>query len=273
MAVQGIDPNAAGMGDGLGAFQNVIEMAAQKAGSAEGSLLADGNISSADVQAIQQAIQNDPTLKAAFEQASAEAGGSDLEALSALGLQTDENGNFIDENGNQVATPQEVARDLNALYFGDTKKPGSEEASGGESQGGEKPGGEKPESAGGSEQSGGGEQAAKAQEDFLNKLVELADTNGDGVISPEELKTFLSKYDENGDGKLDAQELTKLGEDLGNPELAKNLVAQLGGSEQELDLAGIEDKAKELDTNAGTGLDTTELAKLVEEPSSMDQAA
>ncbi|NJM35137.1 MAG: hypothetical protein HC850_10995 [Rhodomicrobium sp.] len=91
--------------------------------------------------------------------------------------------------------------------------------------------------------------------DLWKLLLALLDADGDGKISPEELKKFVEKYDKNGDGKLDK---TELKEGLQAEAEAKGV--ELSDSDLEKMTTQIDTLFENADTNTDGALDNTELS-------------
>jgi Ca2+-binding EF-hand superfamily protein len=139
----------------------------------------------------------------------------------------------------------------------DTKPKEEAKAGEGKPEGG-KPEEGKPEesgSAGGSEAPGSaGAGGMSGLSDLRKLLLALLDADGDGKISPQELKKFVEKYDKNGDGKLDKNELKE-----GLKAEAEEKGVELSDSELEKLTTQIDTLFENADANKDGALDNTEL--------------
>jgi Ca2+-binding EF-hand superfamily protein len=139
----------------------------------------------------------------------------------------------------------------------DTKPKEEAKAGEGKPEGG-KPEEGKPEesgSAGGSEAPGSaGAGGMSGLSDLWKLLLALLDADGDGKISPQELKKFVEKYDKNGDGKLDKNELKE-----GLKAEAEEKGVELSDSELEKLTTQIDTLFENADANKDGALDNTEL--------------
>jgi Ca2+-binding EF-hand superfamily protein len=114
-------------------------------------------------------------------------------------------------------------------------------------------------SAGGSEAPGSaGAGGMSGLSDLWKLLLSLLDADGDGKISPEELKKFVEKYDKNGDGKLDKNELKE-----GLKAEAEEKGVELSDSELEKLTTQIDTLFENADANKDGSLDNTELTDAI----------